>query len=80
VVLLAVVIALCCLPGCGLLQGMIENLDDEADKPPTWQLDDNADKDNPMSSLPLDSRPAASAVMVSRLAEGGDLGSRNALL
>jgi len=52
VVIFAVIIALCCLPGCGLIQGMLENLDDDEDVPPKWHSPDD-DKDSLLSALQL---------------------------
>jgi hypothetical protein len=40
VLLFAVIIACCCLSGCGILQGMLGDLDTVEDSPPDWQQQD----------------------------------------
>ncbi len=41
VILFALIIALCCLPGCGLITGALGGLDDDQDSSPNWQRQDD---------------------------------------
>ncbi len=36
----AVIIACCCLSGCGILEGMVGGLDTTEDSPPDWRQQD----------------------------------------
>jgi hypothetical protein len=53
VVLFAVMIVLCCLPGCGVITGALGTFDEDEDSPVPRNLYDDDDPDKPSSSLQM---------------------------